>query len=90
MEPLILPAGGTVNVDANAIIHNRVESYRGLLAPMGGRCRSHPCRDGLGDTRHAPRHDTPSVLVVRSSSLTTLTFAMSGGIMGFGSRSWVM
>lgn len=36
MGPLILPSGGSVYIDANAIIYSieRVESYRGLLAPM--------------------------------------------------------
>lgn len=36
MGPLILPFGGSVYVDANAIIYSveRVEPYRGLLAPM--------------------------------------------------------
>ena len=36
MGPLILPTGGSVYVDANAIIYSveRVEPYRGLLAPM--------------------------------------------------------
>ena len=36
MGSLILPAGGQVYVDANAIIYSveRVESYHGLLAPM--------------------------------------------------------
>lgn len=36
MGPLILPTGGPVHVDANAIIYSveRVEPYRSLLAPM--------------------------------------------------------
>ena len=36
MGPLILPSGGSVYIDANAIIYSveRVEPYRGLLAPM--------------------------------------------------------
>ena len=36
MGPLILPIGGSVYVDANAIIYSveRVEPYHGLLAPM--------------------------------------------------------
>ena len=36
MGPLILPAGGPVCVDANAIIYSveRIEPYRTLLAPM--------------------------------------------------------
>ena len=36
MGPLILPAGGAVYVDANAIIYSveRIEPYRELLAPM--------------------------------------------------------
>ena len=36
MGPLILPTGGLVYVDANAIIYSveRVEPYHGLLAPM--------------------------------------------------------
>ena len=36
MGPLILPTGGAVYVDANAIIYSveRVEPYRSLLAPM--------------------------------------------------------
>ena len=36
MGPLILPTGGSVYVDANAIIYSveRVEPYHGLLAPM--------------------------------------------------------
>ena len=36
MEPLILPPGGSVYVDANAIIYSveRVEPYSSLLTPM--------------------------------------------------------
>ena len=36
MEPLTLPTGGAVYIDANAIIYSveRVELYRSLLAPM--------------------------------------------------------
>ena len=36
MGPLILPTGGSVYVDANAIIYSveRIEPYRELLAPM--------------------------------------------------------
>ena len=36
MGPLILPIGGPVYIDANAIIYSveRVEPYHGLLAPM--------------------------------------------------------
>lgn len=36
MGPLMLPTGGSVYVDANAIIYSveRVEPYRSLLAPM--------------------------------------------------------
>ena len=36
MEPLTLPTGGAVYIDANAIIYSveRVEPYRSLLAPM--------------------------------------------------------
>jgi len=36
MEPLILPTGGSVYVDANAIIYSveRVEPYHDLLSPM--------------------------------------------------------
>ena len=36
MGPLMLPTGGLVYVDANAIIYSveRVEPYRGLLAPI--------------------------------------------------------
>ena len=39
MGPLILPSGGSVYIDANAIIYSveRVEPYHGLLAPMWGR-----------------------------------------------------
>ena len=42
MEPLILPTGGSVYVDANAIIYSveRVEPYRGLLAPMWEEARA--------------------------------------------------
>ena len=43
MGPLILPTEGSVYVDANAIIYSveRVEPYRGLLAPMWP--REDPC-----------------------------------------------
>lgn len=36
MDSLTLPSGGSVYVDANAIIYSveRIEPYRGLLAPM--------------------------------------------------------
>ena len=42
MGPLILPTGGAVYVDANAIIYSveRVEPYRGLLAPMWEEARA--------------------------------------------------
>ena len=42
MGPLILPTGGSVYVDANAIIYSveRVEPYRGLLAPMWEEARA--------------------------------------------------
>ena len=42
MGPLILPIGGSVYVDANAIIYSveRVEPYRGLLAPMWEEARA--------------------------------------------------
>ena len=42
MGPLILPAGGAVYVDANAIIYSveRVEPYRSLLAPMWEKVRA--------------------------------------------------
>ena len=39
MGPLILPTGGAVYVDANAIIHS-VEPYRSLLAPMWEEARA--------------------------------------------------
>ena len=42
MEPLILPTGGLVYVDANAIIYSveRVEPYHGLLAAMWEEARA--------------------------------------------------
>lgn len=42
MGPLILPAGGSVYVDANAIIYSveRVEPYSNLLAPMWEEARA--------------------------------------------------
>jgi len=42
MGPLILPTGGPVYVDANAIIYSveRVEPYHDLLAPMWGEARA--------------------------------------------------
>ena len=42
MGPLILPTGGSVYVDANAIIYSveRVEPYHGLLAPMWEEARA--------------------------------------------------
>ena len=42
MGPLTLPAGGPVYIDANAIIYSveRVEPYRGLLAPMWQQARA--------------------------------------------------
>ena len=42
MGPLILPTGGAVYVDANAIIYSveRVEPYRSLLAPMWEEARA--------------------------------------------------
>ena len=42
MGPLILPTGGLVYVDANAIIYSveRVEPYRSLLAPMWEEARA--------------------------------------------------
>ncbi len=42
MAALILPDGGSVYVDANAIIYSveRVEPYRGLLAPMWEEARA--------------------------------------------------
>ena len=42
MGPLILPTGGSVYVDANAIIYSveRVEPYRELLAPMWQEARA--------------------------------------------------
>ena len=42
MGPLILPTGGPVYVDANAIIYSveRVEPYRSLLAPMWEEARA--------------------------------------------------
>lgn len=42
MGPLMLPAGGSVYVDANAIIYSveRVEPYRELLAPMWEEARA--------------------------------------------------
>ena len=42
MGPLILPTGGPVYVDANAIIYSveRVEPYHGLLAPMWEEARA--------------------------------------------------
>ena len=42
MGPLTLPAGGSVYVDANAIIYSveRIEPYRGLLAPMWQEARA--------------------------------------------------
>ena len=42
MGPLILPTGGSVYVDANAIIYSveRVEPYRELLAPMWEEARA--------------------------------------------------
>ena len=42
MGPLILPTGGPVYVDANAIIYSveRVEPYRELLAPMWQEARA--------------------------------------------------
>ena len=42
MGPLILPTGGVVYVDANALIYSveRVEPYHGLLAPMWEEARA--------------------------------------------------
>ena len=42
MGPLMLPSGGSVYVDANAIIYSveRVEPYRSLLAPMWEEARA--------------------------------------------------
>ena len=42
MGPLILPTGGSVYIDANAIIYSveRVEPYRSLLAPMWEEART--------------------------------------------------
>ena len=42
MGPLTLPTGGSVYIDANAIIYSveRVEPYRSLLAPMWEEARS--------------------------------------------------
>ncbi len=42
MGPLMLPAGGTVYVDANTMIYSveRIEPYRGLLAPMWQEARA--------------------------------------------------
>ena len=42
MGPLILPTGGPVYIDANAIIYSveRVEPYHGLLAPMWEEARA--------------------------------------------------
>ena len=42
MGPLILPTGGSVYIDANAIIYSveRIEPYRELLAPMWEEARA--------------------------------------------------
>lgn len=42
MVPLILPTGGSVYIDANAVIYSveRVEPYRSLLAPMWEEARA--------------------------------------------------
>ena len=42
MEPLILPIGGSVYIDANAIIYSveRVEPYRSVLASMWEEARA--------------------------------------------------
>ena len=62
MGPLTLPAGGSVYIDANAIIYSveRIEPYRELLAPMweearAGRFRltsQRACR--IGDRSSSP------------------------------------
>ena len=48
MGPLTLPAGGTIYIDANAIIYSveRVEPYRRLLAPMWQQARGGPIHAG--------------------------------------------
>ena len=48
MGSLILPAGGSVYVDANVIIYSveRVEPYSGLLAPNVGRGQGRPVHSG--------------------------------------------
>ena len=48
MGPLILPSGGSVYADANAIIYSveRVEPYRSLLASMWEDASAGPVHSG--------------------------------------------
>ena len=70
MGQLILPTGGPVNVDANAIIYSveRVEPYHGLLAPM---CEE--ARAGLLDVVDAMRPLCEAAVLVGAQAVYGLT-----------------